>query len=91
MATKKNSYHTYLKLITTEKDELKIEAYINDVTFDKTYKPSRYMIQRFLSMHHKTRQFIIIYQQILDKLDNENHLRFLMKVIPHVGFIKYIK
>jgi hypothetical protein len=91
MATKKINYQEYLKNITTEKDELKMEAHIRDNDFDKFYKSSRFMIQRYLSMSHQPRPFIIGEHQIIDKIGNEEHYRYLMKIIPKIGFIKYIK
>jgi hypothetical protein len=91
MAVKKIKYQEYLKNITTEKDELKMEEHIRDIDFVKTYKSSRFMIQRYLSMSQKIRPFIMGEQQILDKIDSEIHYRYLMKIIPKVGFIQYIK
>lgn len=91
MANKKISMFEYLKLITTSKDVDVMETYIKADDFDKTYKSARFMIHRYLSMAKKTESIIFNQQTILDKMGNESHLRYLMKIVPRVGYIKYLK
>lgn len=91
MSDKKISMFDYLKVVTTTKDHELVEQYINSPTFNKTYKSARFTIQRYLSMSTKTMKVMFDQQQILDKLEDSNHLRYLVKIIPKVAYIKYIK
>ena len=91
MADKINLFDV-LKNIIHLKDLDVMEKHIAHERFDKDYRSHRYMLHRYLSMSDKYKKLILADQQILDALNNENHYRYLMRIIPKgAPFIKYIK
>lgn len=87
---KKRTFFDCLKVILNTKNKEQMELDINNPHFDSIY--DKFMIMRYLSMHVSCLLSIKEIQQSLENLTNEQHYRFLFKVIPQKPrlFIKYI-
>ena len=87
---KKRSFFDCMKNIVQAKNKDILESDISSSTFDTMY--SKYMVQRYISMHQPFMKLINNHQIALETMTNEIHYRFLFKVIPQNRnlWIKYI-
>lgn len=69
-----------LKVIYQTKDVQQMESDISEPNFNTFY--SKYMCQRYLSFCPVYLDLIKNYQHVLESMSNENHYRFLVKIIP---------